>query len=781
MRKLVWAGFVLMATFAWPAAGWAEVKIQARVGFPAGGESSRFKLGSWSPVYVTVTNETEQRLPPGCKLLTEAPDSDDLTGQYTQALPELPSGTQETVVTYTRVGNQAGDVTLTIKDPSDRTLATARARRDYQDALGAGTSLYLTLGSPLPDLRTALTPANQDKNAAHPVEFVALTNAQDLPRYWFGYQGIDLLILTTSQQGFVEELLKDVQGRKEALAEWVHRGGRLVISVSGDKHAQLRAELLRRLNLLPCDLVPAEPARWDRLTSLELWVRVRDPFVSSVPGNKIETARLQLAKGPTRRIDVLVRKPEAEGDADDRPLLVQAAPGLGRVVLTAFDLDTAPFTTWNGKDAFWRKLQDLFGTRVDERAGQQNKGGWAVQTNELKSLLQDSLESFEEVPVVSFGWVALFILLYIVVVGPLDYWFLKRVVKRLELTWVTFPVVVLTISVAAYFTAYYLKGNDLKINKIDVVDLFADPDPEGETTSVAHAQGTSWFTLFSPHIKHYTIGIEPAYPGWAAEADTSQANPYAALVSTLDRPDAGFGGMGRQGASGLFRRAYDYDLEQGALVGVPIQVWSTKTFTASWQRRVPRTTKLFPASLRRDDRGVHGWIENRLPAKLQNAVLFYNGEFYPIDDLDPGQRLDDVKLARQQGTFRDTWFQDPYTRPNAAETQPPSGRQVQRPACELMKDLLFHEADPRKDLRNSGLHDLDQGWRFLDPLHAVDEVILVARTAPLDGPAEEVTQNGVSATRLWLDQLPGAGKTRPRLAGTLAQETYVRIYLPIMK
>ena len=47
-----------------PAAGFPEtVKIQARVGFPAGGESSRFKLGSWSPVYVTITNDTEQNLP----------------------------------------------------------------------------------------------------------------------------------------------------------------------------------------------------------------------------------------------------------------------------------------------------------------------------------------------------------------------------------------------------------------------------------------------------------------------------------------------------------------------------------------------------------------------------------------------------------------------------------------------------------------------------------------------------------------------------------------------
>ena len=92
-------------------------------------------------------------------------------------------------------------------------------------------------------------------------------------------------------------------------------------------------------------------------------------------------------------------------------------------------------------------------------------------------------------PVISFGWVALFILIYIIIVGPLDYYFLKRVVKRLELTWITFPTVVITISVASYFIAYYLKGNDQLINKVDLVDI------DLQTRQV---YGHTWFTIFSP-------------------------------------------------------------------------------------------------------------------------------------------------------------------------------------------------------------------------------------------------------------------------------------------
>ena len=115
--------------------------------------------------------------------------------------------------------------------------------------------------------------------------------------------------------------------------------------------------------------------------------------------------------------------------------------------------------------------------------------------------VQRALENFEKVPVVNFGWVALFILVYILIVGPLDYFLLKRVFKRLELTWITFPVIVLIVSVAAYGTAYYLKGDDLRINKIDFVEYDLNAPQE--------AYGTSWFTLFSPRIQNYTVGLEP--------------------------------------------------------------------------------------------------------------------------------------------------------------------------------------------------------------------------------------------------------------------------------
>ena len=89
-------------------------------------------------------------------------------------------------------------------------------------------------------------------------------------------------------------------------------------------------------------------------------------------------------------------------------------------------------------------------------------GGQLYQSgvSDLSTQLRQSLEQFPGVQLVPFGWVAFFIFLYILLIGPGDYLFLKKVLKRMELTWITFPTIVVTVSLLAYYAAYAMKGTD---------------------------------------------------------------------------------------------------------------------------------------------------------------------------------------------------------------------------------------------------------------------------------------------------------------------------------
>src|SRR5262249_27252295 len=127
------------------------------------------------------------------------------------------------------------------------------------------------------------------------------------------------------------------------------------------------------------------------------------------------------------------------------------------------------------------------------------------------------------------------------------------------------------------------------VNKIDVVDVVAEPGEPGQPARSTWAAGTTWFTLFSPRIQNYNVAVEPAYGKWALEPAKEDTAPLgSSVVSWLGRPENVYGGTTRTGSPSLFRRAYEYEGKAEALKGVPIQVWSTKSFTASWETRLWR-------------------------------------------------------------------------------------------------------------------------------------------------------------------------------------------------
>jgi hypothetical protein len=762
---------------------------QVRVGFQAIKSQTEyaFKGGAWAPVYVDITAWPDGRVPSG-KLVIESEDGDGVRNRFTVTLPAMEPGELITVVGFTRPGYSTTKIQVTAL-LDDRTVTSLE--EDFS-ALKADEHLYLTVGSRLQSLKDTLDPRVEENTnnvrgsrADRMRHGMPIDDVRMLPNRNFAYEAVDLMILTTgNREGFLTGLLNEKEGRKEAIVDWVRRGGRLVISAGRNQDIVAKLEGLDVL--MPVTLKGTRQV--DQLTAIKSFVQADVDLQNLPPKSKPG------GQPPPIEIAVLEKKPGRTIDQNsvwsgDNLLIAHGSYGLGRVTVLAFDLDQPPFTTWgsqkNYKDKlkqhpqslFWEKLLVQMGLPkpVEEDVNQiRGRIGNTADENDLAVQLGKNLEAFEDVPVISFGWVALFILLYIIVVGPLDYFFLKKVVKRLELTWITFPTVVITISVVAYFTAYWLKGNDQKVNKIDFVDI---------DLQTQQMYGNTWFTIFSPRIQHYTIGLEPSAPEWTPPPGPALASSVN-LTWLTSKPEFSnvYGSRGGQ-SGGLFRRAYDYADDATGLRGVPIQVWSTKSFSSTWQVPLDPAKPAISADLKlteNKDR-VTGTITSRLPVALESAYLCKfdgaNPKFYPFTQPIEGngrdQRVDNI--FTENGIDLNIWqSQDPgAARPQA---QPRRGGTVY-PGSQsggILKQMMFF-GNSRNNIHDNVYRHLDQYWRLLHK----NEIFLVGKVSRQEGGAEELTAGPSSPSRLWLGDLPQPKVQRPTMNGTLSQETYVRIVIPL--
>ncbi len=876
--NLVWALAVLVGLPLAAAAQAPKIELPVGVGLPDGHgpDSGRTREGAWMPVYVKINAGPRGFKAGDLRLVVEAPDVEETLYRNTLPLPALQANEDYFAVTYLRtttsefkVRLEGADGRIVPKSESNQRANNPPLRGDDMLCLSIGISAPAGLrkslvppkqpanqqiqgfgpggvqmkggrGQPVPPpldkpaVKDDEAPANPDdpndkvENAAAP-SFAHIGTMRELPDRWYGYDAVDVVFLTTDSEPFLKDLLNS-KVKVQALAEWVRRGGKLVVSV-GNK-ADLVAELLQNMplpggdrgRLIDCDV--EYNVRRRVLRSLNPWAGV------SAEGAEGQLRNVTMARlVPGRGTRVLLTEPAVEPqsptiglasglpgaqarnadgyDREARPLVVDAACGLGRVMLVAFDLDSRPFTAWPGQQKVWEKL------RAEMVPGLRRSSGdyGPTEQHELMPSLRSEVETFGDVPTVHFGWVALFIVIYILIVGPLDYFLLAKVFKRLELTWLTFPTVVLTLSVGAYFGAYALKGDTRRMNKIDVVEI----DVAGQ-----QAYGTSWFAVFSPRIENYTLGVEPIFPGLAPTPENG-TDSHSAVVTVLESTQV-FDTM-RTGSSSLFNRPYDYAPAASGLEKVPIPVWSIRSFTASWRTPLTGTLPIEASPGGKDpeantlaldrDRVVIGTIKNNLPVTLKDITLFYYGKAYrppggKAFDLAPGASfpvfgwsVTDSNLSSgvevsawensqalvpanpSQGVVQKTHMQQPgrYSVDTTAYAMPPHVLAKQMFFFNR-SDVLAVNGNGAGQRDNAGLRRLDQMWRLQGvttpgkDARYLEEVILVARTEYV---AQDDSQkvNEKSLVRLWSGELPKAGTKSPPLVGQTTENTFVRAYIPV--
>jgi hypothetical protein len=770
--------------------------VNPRLGLPPGSHTANsqrgmFKAGQWAPVYVDL--ECNAEIDEALILNAEISDPDETLTEASIEIGTMAKGDRITAqefgrLLYLKAGSSyASNFHIRVKGAkSGRTYGEHSSRTNSFNMTGMEGPGYLitSLGANLPGLAFPDDTGAEIRGRALRGGWVETANLNAvglMPDQWIGYGAVDLLVICTgSDRKFWETLAAPQHAkRRAALAEWVRRGGKVLIGLG--QNIDVVDSIREIKDILPVNAPPGEKRQLKNLTLN--WVGAnREGRGENLVFPDRDMSCAKFAQRADRLSTVLQVSSETK-----EPFAVQGAYGFGKVTVLAYDVDRDPLSTLeeNQRKNFWETFANHAGVRLpptNEKIAQ-----FSDSYDENTNSLQGNLDYFEGIPVVSFTWVALFILLYIILIGPVDYLFLKKVVKRLEWTWVTFPVIVIAVSVGAYYAAYAIKGRDLKTNKIDVVDI----DLVSKRVDVQ-----SWFTLFSPRIYNYTVSTEPSS---VFAAGTPQDNAAATVVTWQGRAKRYSNTSG--GILGSKKYRYETgvdpanpnrDLFASSMIDVPIQVWSTKAFSAQSSamldpKAMPVVAEL--ATVNNND-ALIGSITSNLPFdQFTDIALFWRGKVYPISDLPAGiAKPVNLSLSASPKEAR-VWLND-YAERYKGVTQPnlnvPNPNQrpgefgtTSNPNFRIWP-ILFHElaeSTTTNRVPNASQRRLDQSWRasFDHP----ESAILVLRLPTVQGPAESISSGKNSPSGLWLGKSPASGEARPSLTGELKQETYIRVFLPV--
>ena len=305
---------------------------------------------------------------------------------------------------------------------------------------------------------------------------LATLSASTLPDMAEVLDNFDVIVL----EDFNVSLLNAAQ--LSSLQTWVNQGG-VLIEVGG-------SQWQRTLSTLPPQLSPVIIRGTGALPAATHLLPTGSPTIAET-GQKAAPDILQ--QSITISTATLPGKDDARQEAfsnletvmafDTTPLIVQAHQGQGVICYLAFDPAVAPFVDWPGVGVLWKGL--LIRTLGDQSLipgftpTYNNGPGQSILRGGLFQILQ---------PVAPFPiWVlVIFLLGYIIVIGPIRFFIVKRL-KHADWNWRIILSSVIVFSLLTYGLAYSQKG--ASINSISIIQL-------NQGGSVAHV--TSFFSASIP-------------------------------------------------------------------------------------------------------------------------------------------------------------------------------------------------------------------------------------------------------------------------------------------
>jgi hypothetical protein len=591
----------LLCVFAIPADTFANgdgsnLQVEITLGF-----NGRFKQGTWIPVHVEITNDSAAAFQG--YLVLESPDGEGIAVRFVDRHLQLtvPPTTTVTRTAYIKIGRLPWSVVVSVVDDTNQQAAFKKTFGRLDDGqLSTTDFLILQIGNRLPLSASRL----QAELTGRPdlVEVAIQSQTSDyhkLPDRWYGYAAVDLLIITTSAEDLLEQLSAQQQ---QAIRQWIYQGGRMLL-FAGQRGPELSQDNEALGSLIP-GKIDRIITNWNT-SGIEKFGNADERLILS----RQVGSSLSLIT-PTDGVVVLRDTQNAKAE---HALIVHSARGLGSVTFVAFDPDQEPFASWGATPAILNRLviNSHFAERGNEQVGKGFKSSNAG-FDDISGQLRLSLDRFDGVTPTRFMWVAGLLGMFILVIGPVDYYILRRF-KRLHWTWVTFPVAILIFSLIAVSMVSALRTSPAAMNQIEIIDI------DSLTQTV---RGSNYATVYSPTTAAYSFEMSEFN-------DSIRSEDHQVLACWQGFPGAGLGGLGRTSFQVLIDHQYEVDLTDGQIRSIPVQHSGTRSLAARWSADsslvVNSALVTEPAS-----GALRGTLQNPFDFDLHEALILFDGRVYPL-------------------------------------------------------------------------------------------------------------------------------------------------------
>jgi hypothetical protein len=480
----------------------------------------------------------------------------------TYAVPvSLANGARKRIPIYVLPNNFTHELKINLVVDEEIVLSqktTVRAQPNINYLIGVATQRRGAL---------SLLPSMQLPGGRLPVTLDV--NLETLPDRSEGLRSLDCLILNdTDTSSLTPEQV-------DALVSWVQQGGRLIIG-GGVGALQTTAGL-------PASLLAQRPSELVELDQLDAISEFAETSQIRVPGPFV------VATGENLAGDTLASQ-------DGIPLIQDVKFGEGHSIFIALDLSTTPFDAWTGTTAFLEALIVPGAAYPD----------WMPPDMSLRQMatnsISNALSNLPSLDLPSARNVAVLLIIYIILVGPVNY-LLLRWQKKLQWAWISIPLITLLFTGLSFGIGYAKRGTDIIINKIAII--------HGSTDSTAKVN--AYVGLFSPANQEYEVEVagenllSPLY-GYYDPWSSSMVSSGSNLTFVQSNPSL--------------------------VKGLTVNQWSMQSFMTETS-----IEEIGPidADLSLEDGKLTGMITNNTGYPLNDVIVLLRPNYVRLGDLDIGE------------------------------------------------------------------------------------------------------------------------------------------------